>query len=392
MGTATDQPHATLLIVDDTPENIRVLGEELRDDYRMLVATSGDRALEIARGPEPPDLILLDIMMPRMDGREVCRRLQADPHTADIPVLFVTALAKEADEAEGLALGAVDYITKPVSLPIARARIRTHLALRDARQKVQDAYDELAREMRTVAHLQEGLLPDEPLHQAGLHVDHAFHPSWPASGDYCDYFAIPGGVRVVVADVSGHGARSAFIGAMVRTMVHCLSDAAQSLDALAGVINTQLLDTVEAGGDFASLLLVDVLPEQGVVQWVNAGHPPGFLVDGSGQLTLLESSTFMAGLYPATFAVQQAELPDSFRLALFTDGYYEWFVHGEEQYGFDRFATLLQAWLQRADVQPPDLANSVVADAAADRRGVADRTEPPFDDDLTLVVVSREDR
>jgi len=120
----------SILIVDDMPANIRVLADTLKSDYRVRVATSGTKALEIAASEPPPDLILLDVMMPEMDGYEVCRRLKGDPRTSHIPVIFVTAKDEAEEEALGLGLGAVDYITKPFHLPIVRARVRTHVNLK----------------------------------------------------------------------------------------------------------------------------------------------------------------------------------------------------------------------------------------------------------------------
>ncbi|MBV8660211.1 MAG: two-component system response regulator [Burkholderiales bacterium] len=124
----------TILIVDDTPENISVLSALLKDRYRTKVATSGFKALEIAAGTPAPDLILLDIMMPGIDGYETCRRLKQDMATAEIPVIFLTARSQIEDEELGLKVGAVDYITKPISPPIVIARVKTHLALKSAQQ------------------------------------------------------------------------------------------------------------------------------------------------------------------------------------------------------------------------------------------------------------------
>jgi cyclic di-GMP phosphodiesterase len=122
---------AAILVVDDTPENIDVLVETLKGEYQVKAAKNGEMALKIARQPTPPDLILLDIMMPGIDGFEVCRQLKADHTTRHIPVIFVTAKISVTDELAGLELGAVDYITKPISPPVVQARVRTHLALYD---------------------------------------------------------------------------------------------------------------------------------------------------------------------------------------------------------------------------------------------------------------------
>jgi putative two-component system response regulator len=122
----------TILVVDDTPANLALMSDLLRGDYKVKLAPGGQRALQIAAADPPPDLILLDIMMPEMDGYEVCKRLKSYPQTKRIPVIFLTAMAEVQDETKGLALGAVDYITKPISPPIVMARVRTHLALKSA--------------------------------------------------------------------------------------------------------------------------------------------------------------------------------------------------------------------------------------------------------------------
>jgi diguanylate cyclase (GGDEF)-like protein len=124
-----DTVKQTVLIVDDAPANIEVLSEVLNVEYEVLFATSGEDALDIAFD-ETPDLILLDIMMPNMDGYEVCARLKADSRTRAIPVIFVTAMDQEEDETKGLAAGAIDYLTKPVRPPIVRARVHNHLELK----------------------------------------------------------------------------------------------------------------------------------------------------------------------------------------------------------------------------------------------------------------------
>jgi putative two-component system response regulator len=123
-----------VLVVDDERFNINVLVELLRTEYRVSVAKNGEQALKRATADPPPDLILLDIIMPGMDGYEACERLKADERTRDIPVVFVTAMGDVHDETRGLELGAVDYITKPISPPIVRARVKTHLTLKEARE------------------------------------------------------------------------------------------------------------------------------------------------------------------------------------------------------------------------------------------------------------------
>lgn len=123
------QQHPMILIVDDVPTNVQILAEALSSIYRIKVANNGMDALKVAQRDQP-DLILLDVMMPNMDGFEVCKRLKADAETSKIPIIFVTAKNANSDEELGLNLGAVDYITKPFVIPIAKARIRNHIRLK----------------------------------------------------------------------------------------------------------------------------------------------------------------------------------------------------------------------------------------------------------------------
>jgi putative two-component system response regulator len=138
---------ATILIVDDTPDNIALMSGLLKDAYRVKAATNGPRAIAIAQSQPHPELILLDIMMPGMDGYEVCRQLKADPATSGIPIIFLTAKSTPEDEQRGLSLGAVDYITKPISPAIVLARINTQLALKAASDFLRDQNAFLQREV-----------------------------------------------------------------------------------------------------------------------------------------------------------------------------------------------------------------------------------------------------
>jgi len=139
-----------ILIVDDSPVNIKLLNGILRQDYQISVATNGKDALEIVNLKEQPQLILLDIIMPEMDGYEVCRRLQANPQTCDIPVLFVTAMSEIEDETKGLELGAVDYLTKPIRPAIVQARVKTHLKLKRHQDHLAELVKERTREVEQV--------------------------------------------------------------------------------------------------------------------------------------------------------------------------------------------------------------------------------------------------
>jgi putative two-component system response regulator len=147
MDDLLDGREATILVVDDTPENLSLLNALLRERYRVKIATSGERALSIARSA-PPDLVLLDVMMPTVDGYETCRRMKADPLLAGIPVIFLTAKSDVEDEKQGFSVGAVDYITKPLSPSILLSRVRTHVTLKLAQERLRESNDWLEQEVQ----------------------------------------------------------------------------------------------------------------------------------------------------------------------------------------------------------------------------------------------------
>jgi putative two-component system response regulator len=137
----------TILVVDDSPDNIILMSRLLKDHYRTKIATNGEKALKIASSDDPPDLILLDVVMPYMDGYEVCQELKKNPKTSRIPVIFLTAKTDIEDEKRGFEVGAVDYITKPVSAPLVLARVKTHLLLKDSRDFLIDKNQFLEHEI-----------------------------------------------------------------------------------------------------------------------------------------------------------------------------------------------------------------------------------------------------
>lgn len=159
MANSIQDTRAIVLVVDDTPENLVLMSGLLKNDYRVRVANSGEKALSLIESQGAPDLILLDVMMPGMDGYEVCAHLKSDSATADIPVVFLTARSQIDDEQKGFDMGAVDYITKPISPPIVLARVKTHLALKRAndqlRYKNQYLENEVERRTREVVAIQD---------------------------------------------------------------------------------------------------------------------------------------------------------------------------------------------------------------------------------------------
>ena len=157
---------ARILIVDDTPLSLKMIGAMLARNYEVISAEPGQKALDIATGSNPPDLILLDVLMPKMDGYEVLARLKQDPKTSHIPVIFLTAMTKSIEESHGLELGAVDYLTKPVHVETLLARVRTHVELKRGRDLLRDQNNQLERQVEErTAHLRAALEEQQALNQ-----------------------------------------------------------------------------------------------------------------------------------------------------------------------------------------------------------------------------------
>ncbi|MEZ8824437.1 HD-GYP domain-containing protein [Vibrio amylolyticus] len=187
---------ATLLIVDDTAENLDVLTGLFKDKYQVKAAKSGKVAIKLAQMKPQPDLILLDIMMPEVDGYQVCETLKSQPHTAHIPIIFVTAKISPSDEIKGLSLGAVDYITKPITPAVALQRVQTQLALYNQKQELYLKVKEQTKEINhskieMVKRL--GRAAEYKDNETGMHVLRMSH--------YCHVLAVACGMSLEDADI-----------------------------------------------------------------------------------------------------------------------------------------------------------------------------------------------
>src|SRR6201982_2397738 len=195
-----------LLLVDDAPANLQVATSILKDIYKIRVATNGAKALALVKDAPPPDLVLLDVMMPGMDGYEVCTRLKAAPETQDIPVIFLTGQTEIEDETRGFEVGAVDYIHKPFSPAIVKARVQTHLTLRGIREQLAQQLLAIRNELETARQIQLSILPRELPKIAGLDIAARYIPMTSVAGDFYDFIPVDENhIGILVADVSGHG-------------------------------------------------------------------------------------------------------------------------------------------------------------------------------------------
>lgn len=374
-----------ILVVDDTPANIKILADLLRKDYLLSVTTSGADALEIAGSKDRPDLVLLDIMMPEMDGYEVCRRLKADPKTQDVPVIFVTAMGEVDDETKGFSLGAVDYITKPVRPPIVRARVAAHLELALARSTLAAQNQVLRDSLAMAAHVQRSLLPKAPPPLPGLEVAGRMIPCDAVGGDYLDFLTgeefAGRGFGVAVGDVSGHGPAAALLMTAARACLRVRASRPGSIGEVVTDMNRHLVADLGDLERFMTFYFLEVQRDR--VAWVNAGHEPALLVDPSSRtIAELKGGGLVLGIdADTTLHEHHAPFGEPGQvMALCTDGITEAWNESGEQFGHER---LKQSLLRHASQDASSILEGVMHDVL-DFRGPA-----PQMDDMTLVVLKR---
>jgi sigma-B regulation protein RsbU (phosphoserine phosphatase) len=278
IGKTTGAHSATILVVDDSPVNLQVLVRTLdATGHRILAATSGKAALEIAHRAHP-DLILLDVMMPGMDGFEVCRAIKANPDTHDIVIIFLSALGEVEDKVAGLQLGAADYITKPIQAEEVLARVANHLSVQRLERELRESRDRLDQELASAAEMQRmilpHLLPQSPHLSFAAHYETSRH----VGGDYYDIVPLPDQqYGVLIADVSGHGAPSAIIMAMIRAVFHTLPDPPVDPPAVLQFINRHFKFLWESPMMATALYaVVDVRARR--MRMACAGHLPPLLL------------------------------------------------------------------------------------------------------------------
>jgi serine phosphatase RsbU (regulator of sigma subunit) len=332
-----------LLLVDDDADNIQVVHSILRNRYKMRVAMSGAKALDLAKVEPLPDLILLDVMMPDMDGYEVCRCLKADQTTREIPVIFLTGKIEVADETRGFEVGAVDYIHKPCSPPIVRARVRTQLMLREAHETVVRQLMAINSELEMARQVQLSILPRETPKVQGLDIAARYLPVSSVAGDFYDFIVVDETrVGILIADVSGHGLPSALIASMLQSAFAAQSaHASDPVRVLTG-LNQALCGKFQWHFVTAAYLFLDL--ENSSANYAGAAHPPLLLwrKKSRSATEVLENGP-MLGLFPdSTYSALTLPLEGGDRIVLFTDGIVEARNPSEEVFGMDRLKRFVE--------------------------------------------------
>jgi sigma-B regulation protein RsbU (phosphoserine phosphatase) len=346
MSATPDQAPTTqklILIVDDTPTNIGVISGALRDSYKTKVASNGQKALALASAEDQPDLILLDVMMPEMDGYEVCSRLKADPATREIPVIFLTSQTSPDDETRGFAVGAVDYVHKPFSPAVVKARVRTHILLREARAQLSQQLLILNNELEMARKIQLSILPQTLPKLPRLDIAARYLPMTAVAGDFYDFINIDDKhLGILMADVSGHGLPSALIASMLQVaLAGQLAHAAEPGEVLLG-LNKALCGKFEENFVTAAYVYLDL--EKKVMRYAGAGHPPILRYRSSTGKTaeIMENGLVLGLVEEATYNAIELALEPGDRHVLYTDGIVEAANPAKELYGADRFMRLME--------------------------------------------------
>jgi phosphoserine phosphatase RsbU/P len=318
-----------ILIVDDEAANISILGQTLMDEYELRVATNGTTALTIAAS-DLPDLILLDVMMPGLDGYEVCKKLKTMEATRNIPIIFVTVRSNEEYETKGLELGAVDYITKPFSIPIVRARVKTHMMQKHLMDQVRKSLKCLNDELAQAAKYVTSLLP-VPLRDGIVRTDWRFIPSMALGGDSLGYHWIDSNhFAFYVLDVCGHGVGAALHSVSVLNLIRSQS-LKETNFGMPGEVLTQLnkmFSMEKYNGMYFTIWYGVYNTTSRNLVYASAGHPPALLFsdpydDAFRPIQLQTPNLFVGGIQDAEFETAQYKLEGPCKLYIFSDGVFE---------------------------------------------------------------------
>jgi phosphoserine phosphatase RsbU/P len=371
-----------ILIVDDTPLNIGVISGALKDSYKTKVATNGEKALVLACAEEKPDLILLDVMMPGMDGYEVCSRLKADPATNEIPVIFLTGQTSAEDETRGFEVGAVDYVHKPFSPAVVKARVRSHILLREARAQLASQLLALNTELETARQIQLSILPHSIPKLADLDIAAQYLPMTSVAGDFYDFIQIDDKhIGILIADVSGHGLPSALIASMLQVaLTGQAGHATEPAKVLLG-LNRALCGKFTQNFVTAAYVYVDL--EKNLMRYAGAGHPPMLQWRNSIGKTaqILENGLLLGMFGEASYEALEFPLEPGDRYMLYTDGILEAANSAQEQFGADRLMSFMK---NRKHLEAEPFSQTLLDDLAGWSNQAVGQGQQ---DDITLLVI-----
>jgi len=355
---------AGILVVDDTPANLQVLAGMLKDrGYKVRPVPSGKLALLAARR-DPPDLILLDIDMPEMNGYEVCEHLKADETLMGIPVIFISALTEQLDKVKAFAIGGVDYLTKPFQMEELHARVETHLKLRQLQMALEETNgrlakvnDRMSRDLKAAAKIQETFLPRAVPRVPGMDFAWSYRPCDELGGDGLNVFPLGDDrVGLYILDVSGHGVASALLSVTLSRLLSPPSAPSSILIRGGGVADgLDLTPPAEVAARLNRLFPFDSATEQfatmvygilnvatGEFRYVSAGHPGPVHLPSDADPVILESPGSPIGLANDAYEERSVRLGSGDRLYLYSDGVPEAMDPAGEQFGAARLLDVIR--------------------------------------------------
>jgi phosphoserine phosphatase RsbU/P len=372
-----------ILIVDDTPANIQILSGILKEKgYQLSIATNGKQALQVLEKIHP-DLILLDVMMPEMDGFEACRQIKQSKALRDIPIIFLTAKTETSDIVSGFEIGAVDYVAKPFNPHELLARINTHLTIDHLRRSLAEKIEELAqarkREMEMAYRVQSQLIPTSTPQLPGWEFAANWQPAREVSGDFYDFMRNKNGQGIIIADVSGKGMPAALFMASTRSIVRAKATTSMS-PAESFTQANSLICADAARGMFVTVFYAELDPEKRTLTYVNCGHNSPFWYRATqDSIQELPSTGPVIGIIESMQCKQQQiEMSSGDVILLYTDGITEAFNENEQEFGDERLKAVLTKHAQKS---PPEILSEIKT-ALETFVGSA-----PQSDDRTIVLI-----
>jgi sigma-B regulation protein RsbU (phosphoserine phosphatase) len=322
-----------VLIVDDVSANIDVLVHALRGEYQLSVALDGTTALQTTE-KILPDLVLLDIMMPGLDGYEVCRRLRASARTREIPVMFLSSLEDVQDKAKGFEVGGNDYLVKPFEILEVKARVRSLLRAKAYADAVKE---KIAYDLRIAREIQMGILPADVgavTEGTGLEAHAILEPAQAVGGDLYEVLrTVEGNLVMVIGDVSGKGIPAALFMAVTMTLVRAMAPDSRRPEDILRRVNDALVSQ-NPRNMFVTILCAIYQAHTGQLTYASAGHPPGVLIR-QGAASLLPTEPDLAAGIQRGLAVpsQSIVLQPGDQVVFYTDGVTEALNPAESFYG-----------------------------------------------------------
>jgi serine phosphatase RsbU (regulator of sigma subunit) len=387
-----------ILIVDDEPFNVDYIEQELEESgYEILSATNGQEALEIIH-TEAPDLVLLDIMMPVMDGFEVLSRLKENADTRDIPVIVISASTDLKSVVKGVKLGAEDYLPKPFEPALLNARISSSLEKKHLRDLQKMYLQSLERELEIGHEIQMGFLPREIPTIEGWEIAAHFKAAHEVAGDYYDVFILPNGdPLLVIGDVAGKGVGAALYMSLFRSLIRATSKTdllfnkigmsalsnKERLQAIITYVNQYVFETHGHTSIFSTIFICALDHMGKKLSYINCGNEPAIMVGNESSMTLLWPTGPIVGvLSDAEFVPQEIEMNPSDLLLIHTDGVTDAMNSSDVVFGRERLVTFLESGRRKFNTNSDLLAG--LQDQLEDHIGEAAQF-----DDITILAVKK---